>query len=348
LAASRDTPLQRSATIPRLPRFFSSFPEACSVLSPAPITPAKQWAIAQANRGYGSTNPLSIDAGRNGVSASVDSCERGMSPPGVLATCSPRGSWCSWGGDAVRSSRGAKHVGPLSAAAEGGSGANLFRRSGLTVATAGRRLDSRNEVRNDLKTVPGDPWRGTHKAVGGPSEQCMLAELAPKGIDGARRTHGGRGERLPLVWWGNRKPCRRSPGGGSRVACCWPGSSCAGLGLAVLQRGKPAAPCRRGPAANRWRSVRGDGRADLCAPAAKPDRLADVGRWAVVDRVSVRGRVLRLQTPATWSPAQHLGRGLDLGAGVGRPDVLAAAVSHRSAGLPQLAAGGLGRCWGLW
>jgi hypothetical protein len=60
-----------------------------------------------------------------------------VQPPGVLATWIARATVVPSGRDAPRSRRGRKKLALCRFAAEGGPRANLFRRSALTVATAG-------------------------------------------------------------------------------------------------------------------------------------------------------------------------------------------------------------------
>jgi hypothetical protein len=93
--------------------------------------------------------------------------------PGVPGGCTPRrywpvrspgGQWCRWAAMPRGQGAGRKKLAPCRVAAEGGSRANLFRRSALTVATASRRPRYRQAIVLSADRIRGIPEASTTAA----------------------------------------------------------------------------------------------------------------------------------------------------------------------------------------
>ena len=194
----------------------------------------------------------------------------------------PGGRWCRWGGMPRGQGAGRKKLAVCQAAAEGGSGANLFRGSALTVAAAGHRLilvtRSVTIPRRSPRTLGGERTRRSE------AQQAMRAHQAHPTAQrsGAQTGAVGQGvERRYLNRNGYQIRCRWPPGGRSRSPGGWPGGGGAVAVVAACRRGNGARAHRRCPLDHRWGAQRPDGGSDLRPPTAEPDRLAAVGRRAL-------------------------------------------------------------------
>jgi hypothetical protein len=141
---------------------------------------------------------------------------------------------------------GRKKLALCQAAAEGGSRGQLVSGERLDRGRGRTSLDSRNEVRNDPKTVPEDPWRRMHKAVGGPAgHACSSSSPHGAAFWCSNRCSWAGVERLHLNRNGYQIRCRWPPGGRSRSPGGWPGRGGLVAVVAARRRGNGARAHRR-------------------------------------------------------------------------------------------------------
>jgi hypothetical protein len=108
VGASRDTSLQRSSVVPRLPRLLG-LPGGLKRPRSAPTTAYPAMGNRPSPQGLRLDQPSLLDTGRSRSLRPVDSDERGMSNPGLLATRIARGAVVPAGHDARPSRANVRH-----------------------------------------------------------------------------------------------------------------------------------------------------------------------------------------------------------------------------------------------